>query len=63
MNSLRDFYLSLSAADRAVVWIALLLAAAIATVFTALQPDPASIGLSPDITAPPFELQFAAVTR
>lgn len=73
MASLRDrwrrswlfeYFAVMAPADRAVALIALLLAAAIATLFTAFAHRPeAPVSQAPRLTAPPFTMDFAAVTK
>lgn len=64
MRFLRDFYFFLNPGDRAVIWVALGLALACGFSCSALvRWRSPSASLGPSVTAPPFEMSFAAVAR
>lgn len=55
-----QYFSDMEPMDRATALIALLLSAAIAVAFAAVvRGQEADVGLSPSITAPPFEMRFA----
>ncbi len=58
---LYNYFAEMAPGDRALVLIALLLAAAIATICTALNRPAEPLGLRPSISTP-YQLNFAAVT-